>query len=276
MLVIISLLILQQMFFDDDEDLGGTQQGGFLSSTPNTGASSSGPSTVVMDLIYATENERNCPTILPYPTDVMHRAGAALVSHTQLADTLEAEEQREARDNVLGVSLLPFRPAGIMRADIQRLKFFVGELLRTRLAKIEQLCVTIANEGASDDTLDGAIAFTPPSGSDGAGLRSALSINELHLAEELAALQKHCLFQGGLHLIPEPLQHLTPHPPHGEGAEVLPQPNTSAYVFVLALVDLGVVTIAADVEQDIRAGEIFLMPYKVLAPFVVEGKARLV
>jgi GINS complex subunit 4 len=265
------------MFFDDDDDLVGTQQG-LLSSTPVSSSSGghAGSSSIVMDLIYATENERNCPTILPYPTDIMHRASMAIVHHTQLADGLEVEEQREAKDNMQGISLLPFRPAGIMRADIQRLKFFVGELLRTRLIKVEKLCTTIAHEGTTDDAFDGAISFTPPSGSDGAGLRSALSSNELMLAEQLAALQLQCVYQGGLHLIPEPLQHLIPHPPHGEGIEMLAQPNTAAYVFVLALVDLGVVAIAPDVEQDIRAGEIFLIPYKVLAPFVVEGKARLV
>lgn len=264
------------MFFDDDDDLVGTQQG-LLSSTPVTSSEDPrGSSSVVMELVYAAENERNCPTILPYPTDIIHRASLAIVHHTHVADALEEEEQREAKDNVQGISLLPFRPAGIMRADIQRLKFFVGELLRTRLAKIEKLCTTIAHEGAVDDALDGAISFTPPSGSDAAGLRSALSSNELMLAEQLAALQKQCVYQGGLHLIPEPLQHLTPHPPHGEGIEMLPQPNTSSYVFVLALVDLGVVTIAADVEQEIRTGEIFLIPYKVVAPFVVEGRARLV
>jgi GINS complex subunit 4 len=267
------------MFFDDfnDDELS-TQQGGLLLSASSEvdtdhhdGATRH--SNVVMELIYATDNERCCPTILPYPSSIVNKASALIVHHTKLAEDLEAEEQRAALVSADNISLLPFRPAGIMQADIQRVKFFMSELLRTRLSKIEMLCLAIAHEGASDEA---DVALTPPSGSDGAGLRSALSSNELMLAEQLAAMQKQCVLQGGLHLIPEPLQHLTPNPPHGEGAEMLPTPNTSAYVFVLALADLGSVTLDIDVEQDIRAGEIFLVPYKALAPFVVEGKARLV
>lgn len=267
------------MFFDDfnDDELG-TQQGGLLSSAPDaSGLAAGGTGTAVMDLIYATENERNCPTILPYPTALMDRVTALVAHHLHQADEIEQEEQRVAKESTEVLSLLPFRPAGIMQADLQRVKFFLSELLRTRLAKIEKLCSTIAHEGTSDDfSIDGNVPLTPPSGGDGAGLRSALSANEIMLAEQLAALQKQCIYQGGLHLLPEPLQHLTPNPPHGEGPEILPSPNTSAYVFVLALVDLGVVSLDVDVEQEIRAGEIFLVPYKALAPFVVEGKARLV
>lgn len=262
------------MFFEDDEVPNSALAFSAQSQDGHSGGAAAKPTTLVLELIYCTENERNCPTILPYPFDLIKRVTAQLIRHEESADALEKQEQDAARDGS-ATSLLPFRPSDVVRVEHQRVKFFLSELLRTRLSKIEELCTAIVYEKVEEDTV-GVPTMTPPSGSSSSGLRWALSPNELLVAEQLVKLRQDCMTRGALHQLPAPLQSLLPNLPHGEGTEILPVSDTDVYVFMLALEDLGVVQLAVDTTQDITAGEIFLLPYSVISHFVIEGRARLV
>lgn len=323
------------MFFDD-LDLGltdGTQpfsQQAEPRLTPSSTISSSDPrgsGGLITQLIYAMENERYAPSLLPYPNTLLFTVFRELASAIQHADQLEEAEKTASLNPEYLPSLLPFRPSDILRVEQQRLRFFVSELIRTRVRKIESLAMAIADEArvaaedgqstpVSDDATSSLLGnhnhtaslssvktpLFPPTplgsarsaggldpllslrgaGAGGVGesglssLRSLLSANELALADHFARLQHACCLQNGLQLAPEPLRYLVPNPPRAEGAEILPALREADHVLVLALEDLGSVALEENLLQPIQAGEVYLMRYEVVKPYVLSGRARLV
>ncbi|CCW59719.1 unnamed protein product [Phytomonas sp. EM1] len=225
----------------------------------------------VSSLVQATENERHCPDILLYPAALIDTA-VGLIAHQQerVRQLSEAEKQASALESPDSMSLLPFKPSDIMSLELQRLQFFLCELLRCRLRKIEAMCMSIYYEGL----LEGGAP--PPEVEIRSPQRGFLSHNERVVADRLAVASRQAALQAGLAGAPEPLQHLVPHPPDGEGGEVLPEPDLNTYVFGLALVDLGVVRVGEYAEQSIQSGDLFLMPYWTFRPYVRAGQVRLV
>lgn len=267
------------MFFDDDTDgqlssfAGGSQQlGGLLSDT------SLGENKIILELVYATENERNAPTLMPYPQRLIDRMMTLVASKSAEADRLAVQEQEEVAEG--STSLLPFHTSDILRLEIQRAQFFLSELMRTRIEKIEKLAPTIAYEKMRERSQPWSSLTPPAQGSSESYLASSihqnLSENEAFFAERLFEMQQNCLLQGGLRLVPEPLQKLVPNLPHGEGEEILPRPNLNKRVFVLALENLGEVQLDSDLTQEVNAGEIFIVPYRSFQHFIADGRARLV
>nr|CCD13516.1 unnamed protein product [Trypanosoma congolense IL3000] len=218
---------------------------------------------LLKSLIQATENERCAPDILPYPEAVIDGVIAQMALQNEQIRLLSAEEKQKAATSSTGISLLPFKPSDIMALEVQRAQFFLVELLRCRLRKIESLALTIHYESQS-----GANAPTH--------LRDHLSHNEVIVADRLAELITRCVRQAGLQSVPPELQQLVPNPPYAEGVEVLPLPDVDRYVFCVVLDDLGVVRLGEDAEQTVHAGEVFIVPYHTFRPYILEGRVRLV
>lgn len=263
----------------------GSSQFPFPGRAPSagTGSATAAAASSVSDvqwLIEATENERHCPDILPYPAAVVDTIVAHLAQQrTRIAQLARQEKETAARTQP--ISLLPFKPSDIMAVELQRIEFFLGELLRCRLKKIEAFCTLIHYEGQAEAYEQ---QQQQQQGTDKQGReflpvqtpqRANLSANERVVADRLAMAKQRAVLQAGLQGAPEPLQHLEPHPPYGEGIEVLPEPDLDTYVFGVSLEDLGVVQVGEFAEQTIHAGEIFLMPYRTFRPYVLAGRVRL-
>ncbi|CCW67298.1 unnamed protein product [Phytomonas sp. Hart1] len=224
----------------------------------------------VTSLVNATESERHCPDILRYPTALIDTA-VGFIAHQQerVRQLLEAEKKASARELSDTVSLLPFKPSDIMSLELQRLQFFLCELLRCRLRKIEAMCMSIYYEGLLEENHATEVEVPSPQ-------RGFLSHNERIVADRLAIASRKAALQVGLSGVPEALQHLLPHPPDGEGNEVLPEPDLNTYVFGIALVDLDMVRVGKNSEQSIQSNDLFLMPYSTFRPYVRAGQVRLV
>ncbi|GET90518.1 hypothetical protein, conserved [Leishmania tarentolae] len=242
-------------------------------------------------LIEATANERFSPEVLPYPANTISTVVRFIQQTQERLEALVEEEKREGAAR----SLLPFRPSDIMGLEMQRIQFFLCELLRCRLRKIEHLATSIYYEG-----LVAGQSSTPQSGPGQAdeieALSSAsaaaaalpevrvpqrqnLSPKEQWVADRLAQSAHAALMESGLQSMPAALQYLTPHSPEAEGLEILPEPDLGAYVFGVALEDLGVVNLGEggqDASRAINAGELFLTPYNNFRPYVMSGQVRLV
>jgi GINS complex subunit 4 len=268
--------------------------GSLLSGVAHTPVSSttSSAAAAVQLLMEATANERFSPEILPYPASTVNAiTGLLRTSQQRLANRIEEEKRENTR------SLLPFRPSDIMYLELQRIQFFLCELLRCRLRKINQLCLSLWYEGHAAATSSAASATETSVSRDeeaqslaGSASTSALpevrvpqrrnlSPREVVVADRLAESVHRAVLESGLQSIPSPLQHLVPHPPEAEGLEILPEPNLGAYVFGVALEDLGVVNLGEgvqDASRAISAGELFLTPYHNFRPFVMSGQVRLV
>ncbi|CAD2218616.1 GINS complex subunit 4 [Angomonas deanei] len=226
-------------------------------------------SDVIGGLIQACECERFCPDILPYPSELIDRAATQIARSHSRADQLAEQERREAADSESGSSLLPFKASNILKLEVQRCQFFLTELLRCRIRKIESLSCLIAYERVLEEEGDGTAAVEHPQ-------RHHLSDNEKVVADRLAEMAQQCVLRSGMQSAPVQLRSLVPNPPYGEGMEILPQPDVNVYIFGAALEDLGVVELDDGASQEIKAGEVFLMPYRTLRPFVVGGQVRLV
>lgn len=235
-------------------------------SSPSSDAASRSSALLTYRLIYALENERHAPEILPYPAEAISGAISKIVECTAIARQAEENERRDAEDSADGVSLLPFRPSDIIKLELQRIRFFLTDLLRTRLRKIKSLCTRITSEPT----------LSQPRPPEAVLYRPLLSDNERIVADRLTEIFETSVQRSGLQFAPAALQKLTPNLPHGEGEEILPEPNLNTRVFVLALEDLGDVELAPDVVQHVSPGEIFLVPYRTFRSFIVDGRARLV
>lgn len=288
--------------------LSQTSDGGASSGAPSMGRSSAaftfdgsfvsgiapsqtGPGTAaaaaIQLLMEATANERFSPEILPYPSSTVDTVTGLLRSSQQrLAQRVEAEKRGHTR------SLLPFRPSDILSLELQRIQFFLCELLRCRLRKINQLCLSLWYEGqlaqqhpapddddGSNEARERGTATTSAWPEVRVPQRRNLSPSEVVVADRLAECVHRAALEAGLQAAPAALQHLVPHPLDAEGLEVLPEPNLGAYVFGVALEDLGVVNLGEgvqDASRAISAGELFLTPYHNFRPFVMSGQVRLV
>lgn len=235
-----------------------------LSERPSAGGNAS---SIVELLKEAAENERHCPDILPYPSRIVESAVAQLARTQIRVRHLAEEEKREAADPDRGRSLLPFKPSDIIALELQRAQFFLCELLRCRLRKVEMLATTIYYEGLQEAEGAESGVLLPQ--------RRHLSENEKVVADRLAELSQNLLLRVGLQAAPPELRRLTPNPPYAEGIEVLPVPDIDQYVFGVALEDLGVVDLGENAAQVINGGEIFLMPYRTFRPYVISGHVRL-
>ncbi|KPA80629.1 hypothetical protein ABB37_04820 [Leptomonas pyrrhocoris] len=253
------------------------------SGVPNTAAAA------IQLLMEATSNERFSPEVLPYPASTVNAVTGLLRTMQQrVARRVEEEKRTQAR------SLLPFRPSDIMHLELQRIQFFLCELLRCRLRKINQLCLSLWYEGQAAQQRQRRSATAAAEDEEGTAAAAAsssllpevsvpqrrnLSPREVFVADRLAETVHRAVLESGLQSAPAPLQHLVPHPPDAEGLEVLSEPNLGAYVFGVALEDLGVVNLGEgvqDASRAINAGELFLTPYHNFRPFVMSGQVRLV
>lgn len=259
---------------DYPDDTGASTQVAGISSQqlllPRLGGGGSASSLIPL-LIEATENERHAPDLLPYPGAVIDGVVRQVALRRSQVSALSEQEKAAAAAAPSATSLLPFRPSDIMGLELQRVQFFLCELLRCRLRKIEALCTSIYYEGCQEDG-----SSNTPTLSASLLQRGHLSPNERVVADRLATSKQKAVLQVGLQASPEPLQHLTPNPPMAEGLEILPTPNLNTYVFGVALEDLGVVQVAEYAEQTIEAGDIFLIPYRTFRPYVMAGQVRLV
>lgn len=234
-------------------------------------------------LIEATANERFSPEVLPYPESTVNAVVDLIQRTQQRLETLVSSEMQESATR----SLLPFRRSDIIGLELQRVQFFLCELLRCRMRKIDQLAMSIYYEGqlaaeAAPGTDNASQAPSTPSTAlpeVRVPQRRHLSAKEQWVADRLARSAHAAVVESGLHAAPAALQHLVPFPSEAEGLEVLPEPDLGAYVFGVALEDLGVVNLGEggqDASRAINAGELFLTPYRNFRPHVMSGQVRLV
>lgn len=223
-------------------------------------------------LVEATENERNCPDILPYPGKIIDTVTALMAEQQARIARLVEEEKRRTEENAGTPTLLPFKPSDIMNVELQRVQFFLCELLRCRLRKIDALCSAIYYEGLLEERRASSLGARDPVLTP---QRANLSPKERIVADRLAVASQKAVLLSGLQSAPEELHKLIPNPPHAEGMEILPQPDLHTYIFGMALQDLGVVQLGEGAEQTIHAGEMFLIPYHTFRPYIIAGKVRL-
>lgn len=270
-------------------NLDGSFMGGIAMTPLGGAAGSSAAGAAIQLLMEATANERLSPEILPYPASTVNTVTELLrVAQQRVGQRVEEEKRERTR------SLLPFRPSDIMHLELQRIQFFLCELLRCRLRKIDQLCLSIWYEGLeaqqAEQRASLAVATAGENEEDAAAApsplpevrvpqRRNLSPREVVVADRLALGVHRAALESGLQSAPAPLRHLVPHLPDAEGLEILPEPDLGAYVFGVALEDLGVVNLGEgmqDASRAINAGELFLTPYRNFRPFVMAGQVRLV
>ncbi|CAJ1014552.1 DNA replication complex GINS protein SLD5 C-terminus, putative [Leishmania lindenbergi] len=243
-------------------------------------------------LMEATANERFSPEVLPYPASAINTVTNIIQRAQRQLETMVAKETREGAAR----SLLPFRPLDIIGLELQRVQFFLCELLRCRLRKIDRLATSIYYEGlvAAQSSVpqlglrhaDGTEELSSASASAATALpevrvpqRQNLSPKEQWVADRLTRSAHATLMKSGLQSMPAALQHLVPHSSEAEGLEILPEPDLGMYVFGVALEDLGVVNLGEggqDALRAINAGELFLTPYRNFRPYVMSGQVRLV
>lgn len=205
-------------------------------------------------LIALCGNERFAPEILPYPADevttILDKIAAQNVVIAQLT------EDRKAKVATEGVSLVPFRAEDLYRLEVQRLQYLVSDLLRLRLRKIQHYATAIAH--SPDD------------------YAAILSPNELVVAQRMAELVQQAVHDGGLRLLPEQLRFLRPNPPYAEGPECLPAPALDEYIFAMPLEPFQFKLDDVDTEKNAVPGEVWMMPYRNVRPFLMSGQMRLV
>lgn len=228
-----------------------------------------------------TQCERQCPELLPYPTEQIQLLTAMIADREE---EVLAKARQEAEEELSGAalrSLLPFKASDLMRLELQRIRFLLTEFVRCRIQKVEAMCMSLYYEGLVErqrqENEDGELASASSSPLQPVALpqRDRLSAGEVIVADRIAIALEKAALHAGLHLFPEPLQRLIPQPPLAEGNEILPEPNLDAYVFGLAVKDLGLVQLAEGAEQVIQQGDIFLVPYRTFRPHVLQGTVKL-
>lgn len=242
----------------------------------------------VQELAQLTETERRCPDLLPYPEDFIGYVTTSLQQRQVEISNLAAKEKELAVQGETR-SFLPFNHSDIMQLETQRARFFLTEFLRCRIQKIQVLCMTLYYEGLVEqeeqsgetrlpDETDGPSQPVPKRKMQQVHFpqRAHLSPNEAVVADRLAKALEQAVSKAGLHLVPDLLQRLIPSPPYGEGLEILPQSNPDMYVFAQAVLDLGIVSFGDGADQEIREGDLFLVPYRTFRPYVMNGSVRLV
>jgi len=214
---------------------------------------------LVHALIFATESERWCPEILPYPHTLVQRAIEALMQHSAtIAQMKQAAAAHDSDDDPGSRTALPFKAWDILSYDAQRTEALLGDLLRMRMRKIEAMSAAIAYQNKN-----GLGKYT-----------HVLSPNELAVALRLHDMRERYLENCGLSGVPSALRSLLPNPPVAEGPEILPHENVDAHVIVYILTDLGAVDLGGE-RNEMNKGEMYLVPYRSIRPYVVDGRARL-
>ena len=255
----------------------GTGAGGADANEPFSATRSDdgdGHANLIYQLIYAVENTHHSPTLLPYPQAVVDSITGLVVAQTKaVEDLVEVERQEQEQALQLGeATFLPFHRSDILKFELQRVQFLLCELLRSRLHLIDKLCFLITDEVAG-----AAAARGGPQARTTTAFSELLSSNELAIALRIAKMKHACMLSSGLRNAPEPLQHLVPNLPHGEGPEILPVVELGKHVCVYLLQDIaGPVELAPDVSETMSKGEIFLVPFASLSQFVADGRARLI
>jgi GINS complex subunit 4 len=186
--------------------------------------------------------ERCAPELLPYPTELMDRVLARIASQISIIE--DATGISDPRENFRRV---------VLETELERFKFLVRSLLRSRIAKIDAFPLHYS-------TLDVDRKKTVLSHSETQYLNHHQSLLSQHYTSS---------FLGG---VPAQLQRLDD---TAGGISMVERPDSEKAVFVRVLRDCGEVVVpGTDVRAEMRRGDVWVVRWSAVREKVLEGSVE--
>lgn len=181
-------------------------------------------------------NEKFAPELLPQQTDMLDLM-LGQISHME--------------ENINQLDKNDFHYIA-HQMELERIKYIITSYLRCRLKKIETFTRCILNE---DDQR--------------APNKKRLSDEERRYADQHMALLKKHFHHVAIQHMPQNLQE--------ESAREIVTPNLMSHIFLRANESVASVIVGLnDEEVDLDTGSLHIMPYKLAADLVLDGKVQLI
>ncbi|KAK9389042.1 hypothetical protein V1515DRAFT_594564 [Lipomyces mesembrius] len=189
-------------------------------------------------------SERTCPDILPYAHDLLD------TMLDRVREQVEVIEVNTTSGDAGGGAKLKLL---FVETEIERVKFLVRGYLRARILKIDKYYTHILNN------LD---------------MQTRLSQSELRYTKRRGNQLKRYYDLRFLSALPPSLQRLDD---TAGGLQMVDAPDLDEVVFVRVLRDVpGEVDLGNDDKIELRTGNIYVLPYKVIRRYVDNGDVQLV
>ncbi|KAK9495588.1 hypothetical protein V1508DRAFT_364081 [Lipomyces doorenjongii] len=189
-------------------------------------------------------SERTCPDILPYAHDLLD------TMLDRVREQVEVIEVNTTSGDAGGGAKLKLL---FVETEIERVKFLVRGYLRARILKIDNYYMHILNN------LD---------------MQTRLSQSELRYAKRRGNQLKRYYDLRFLSSLPPSLQRLDD---TAGGLQMVEMPDLNEVVFIRVLHDVpGEVDLGNDDKIELRTGNIYVLPYKVIRRHIDIGDVQLV
>jgi GINS complex subunit 4 len=185
--------------------------------------------------------ERCAPELLPYPTGLMHRVLSRI--SVQIETIEDATGNMDPKTNFKLI---------VLQTELERFKFLVRSLLRSRIAKIDAHPL---HYSTMDD-------------------KSLLSNDEVQYLshhQSLLSQHYHSSFLGGF---PQALRRLDD---TAGGISMVERPDMDKAIFVRVLKDCGEVRVeGTDVRAEFRRGDVWVVRWSAVREKVLDGDVEVV
>ncbi|KAK9355351.1 hypothetical protein V1523DRAFT_438683 [Lipomyces doorenjongii] len=189
-------------------------------------------------------SERTCPDILPYAHDLLD------TMLDRVREQVEVIEVNTTSGDAGGGAKLKLL---FVETEVERVKFLVRGYLRARILKIDKYYMHILNN------LD---------------MQTRLSQSELRYAKRRGNQLKRYYDLRFLSSLPPSLQRLDD---TAGGLQMVEMPDLNEVVFIRVLHDVpGEVDLGNDDKIELRTGNIYVLPYKVIRRHIDNGDVQLV
>ncbi|KAK9367767.1 hypothetical protein V1509DRAFT_625259 [Lipomyces kononenkoae] len=195
-------------------------------------------------LIQLWTHERTCPDILPYAHELLDTILDRVRGQIEVIEeyTTSADSSGNAKLKVLFVE-----------TELERVKFLVRGYLRARIHKIDNYYMHILNNP---------------------DVQRKLSQSELRYTKRRANQLKRYYNLRFLSSLPQLLQRLDD---TAGGLQMVDEPDLDEVVFIRVLRDApGEVDLGNDDKIELRKGNIYVLPYRVIRQYVDDGDVQLV
>ncbi|EME45755.1 hypothetical protein DOTSEDRAFT_71442 [Dothistroma septosporum NZE10] len=189
-------------------------------------------------------NERSCPELLPYPTDLIQRCTDAVKRQIDVI-----EDKTGAMDPASNFTLV------ILQTELERIKFVIRSYLRARIAKIDRHPIHYHQLALTADP-DSPILS---------------SLESQYLTAHQALLSSH-YSASFLSLFPKGLQKLDD---TGGGISMIDKPDEDTAVFCRVLRDSYVERLV-DEDIELKRGDIYILRWSHIKEQVRNGDVELI